>query len=307
MPQFTNVVFTLNNPVAPLVFNDDKMQYLVYQKEEGQEGTPHFQGYCEFKKRLVMNAVKELLGGDGVHIEARRGTQEQAIAYSTKEDTRVDGPWTFGEPKQQGRRVDLEGFAADVKAGKRKRDLYEDNVGIIARYPKFYDQLTMMHRPVRTTELSVTLLYGDTGLGKTRTVMDRYGADDDFFIAPLNNGTMWYDTYDGHTKVLLDDFAGKMSHLPLTSLLRLLDRYPVLVPTKGGHTWWLPNEVYVTTNILPKDWYSWEGRGEHYKALARRFSRVVLYYVPLSSVDPGHVTQDNNTWWKENAPPEALY
>ncbi len=255
-----------------------------------------------------MNAAKDLLGGREVHLERRMGSQAEAIAYCKKDDTRVayTVPIEEGEPRSQGKRIDLEGFKDEVLAGKRKRDLVEDHFGILARYPKFYDQLIMMNRPARTTDLVVHLLYGDTGLGKTRTVMDKFGADPDFYVAPLNNGTMWYDTYDGHRKVLLDDFSGSASHISLCSLLRLLDRYPVLVPTKGSHTWWLPDEVFVTTNLLPKDWYTWGNRGEQYKALARRFHKVSLYYVPLSGTDCGFVEQDA-VWWQENKPVEALY
>ncbi len=306
MARYRNVCFTWNNPEGLLEFDEEKMEYLVYQEEVGDSGTYHFQGYCEFKKQISLGPAKELLGGARVHLEGRRGSQDQAIAYSKKEDTRIDGPYEFGTPRSQGKRVDLEGFKDAVMSGKRKRDLLDDHFQIIARYPKFYEQLTMMNRPRRSTDLVVTLLYGDTGLGKTRSVIDRYGEDPDFYVAPLNNGTMWYDTFDGHTKVLLDDFGGASSHISLCSLLRLLDRYPVLVPTKGSHTWWLPNEVFVTTNLLPKLWYKWENRGEQYKALARRFHKVLLYYVPLSGADCGFVEQDT-VWWEENKPDEVLY
>lgn len=309
MARFRNVCFTLNNPEGLIEFIEDKMRYLVYQEEQGESGTYHFQGYCEFKEAKSLSAAKALLGGDTVHLEARRGTAKEAADYAKKEDTRIahTAPYEFGAISTQGKRIDLEGFKdAVMSGGKRKRDLLDDHVGIIARYPKFYETLTMLNRPSRTTELVVSLLIGDTGLGKTRGVMDKFGTDPDFYIAPLNNGTMWYDTFDGHTKVLLDDFGGASSHISLCSLLRLLDRYPVLVPTKGSHTWWLPNEVFVTSNILPKDWYKWENRGEQYKALARRFHKVFLYYSPISVGDTGCVEQDRS-WWEENKPSEAIY
>ena len=301
MAQYRNVVFTLNNPTGLIMFDATKMEYLVYQEEVGASGTYHFQGYCEFTNRVRMSVVKDLLGGPTVHIEVRRGTQDQAIAYSTKDDTRVAHtiPYEYGQRRLQGKRVDLETFKDLVMAGKRKRDLVDDHYPILARYPKFYDTLTQLNRPTRDLDLRVTLLYGTTGLGKTREVVDRFGDDTSFYVAPLNNGTMWYDTFDGHSRVLLDDFAGAASHISLSSLLRLLDRYPVLVPTKGSHTWWLPNEVFVTTNILPKDWYKWENRASQYLALARRFTSVVMYY------EGGSIEQPP-TWWKENAPDEAI-
>ena len=290
------------------MFDQQKMVYLVYQEEQPVGGTYHFQGYCEFTNKLSLNAAKDLLGGREVHLERRRGSQEQAIKYCKKDDTRVEHtePYEEGEPRSQGKRMDLEGFKDEVMSGKRKRDLIDDHVGVIARYPKFYETLTMMNRPTREEQLVVTLLIGTTGLGKTRSIMEKYGGDDDFWIAPLNNGTIWMDTYDGHTKVLIDDFAGAASHCSLAYLLRLLDRYPVLVPTKGSHTWWLPTHVFVTTNILPKLWYKWENRGEQYKALARRFHNVRMYYESQPGQHSSYILQDT-AWWEENKPDEAIY
>ncbi len=317
MARFRNVCFTWNNPDGEIEWNEDKMNYLVYQEEIAPEtGTYHFQGYCEFKTALVKNSIKNLICGPGnsCHILARRGTAEEAANYCKKEFNE-DGtekrmphcePYEFGTMSQQGKRQDLEGFKDAVIAGKRKRDLIDEHFGIIARYPRFYQTLTEMNRPRRSADLVVTLLYGETGTGKTRFVEETAGADDDFYRPPLTNGTMWFDAYDGQSKVLLDDFAGAASKFTLCNLLQLLDRYPIQVPTKGGHTWWMPNEVFVTTNILPRDWYKWENRGEQYKALARRFHKVLIYYVPVLGVDRCFYEADPN-WWQENKPDEAFY
>ncbi|AJP36354.1 replication-associated protein [Avon-Heathcote Estuary associated circular virus 5] len=308
--KFKNVCFTLNNPGEdPIPFDVEKMHYLVYQREVGANGTEHYQGYCELINQTRFNAVKALLGGGSVHIERRKGSAQEAAAYCKKDDTRAPGAsiQEFGEMHActPGKRNDLKAFVDDVRSGtKRKRDLVEDHAGVLARYPKFYETLTLMARPVRTEELQVILHIGPTGLGKTRTVMDLYAADPGLYVTPLSNGTPWYDHYDGHHTVLLDDFSGRSSHMSLVTLLRLLDRYPVMVPTKGAHTWWCPNTIYVTTNILPSLWYEWGTRGEHYRALARRFTKVVLFYEKLHADDPGMVEQDAN-WWKENCPPEA--
>ncbi len=308
MARFRNVVFTWNDPDGLLFFDSEKMEYLVYQEEQGESGNYHLQGYCEFTEQLRLNAVKDLLGGATVHIERRRGSQAQAIAYCKKEDSRVahTEPYEYGEPRLQGKRMDLEGFKGAVMGGSRMRELLDDHWGVVARYPKFYQTLTLLNRPKRTTDLVVSLLIGGTGLGKTRHVMEKYEGSDDFYIGALDNGTMWFDSYDGQSVVLLDDFSGASSHFPLCSLLRLLDRYPLLVPTKGGHTWWLPNEVFVTTNLLPKLWYKWENRGEQYKALARRFHKVSEYYVSLPGTHSSFIDQDP-VWWEQNKPDEALY
>ncbi len=253
--RYRNVCFTLNNPEDMIMFDHEEMEYLLYQEETGENGTYHFQGYCEFKRQRSLNQAKALLGGDTVHLEPRMGTQSQAIAYCKKPDTRVPHtvPYEDGTPRTQGKRTDLEGFKEAVLGGARQCELVHDHVGVIARYPKFYQTLTSFVRPQRTTDLVVTLHIGDTGLGKTRAVESEFGTDPTFFRTPLSNGTPWYDGYDRHTTVLIDDFSGAASHLPLCTLLQLLDRYPLSLPIKGGHTWWLPDALHVTTNLLPKD------------------------------------------------------
>ncbi len=298
--RYRNVVFTLNNPEGLLAFHEEKMDYLVYQEEVGENGTHHFQGYCEFKTKLSLNTIKQLLGGETVHIEPRRGTQAQAVAYSRKEETRVDGPYEHGNAKAAGKRNDLVAFKNDVQAGKRKRDLIDDHLTVIARYPKLYDTINSK-RPEREETVDVTLFIGPTGLGKSRFVYDKYKGDEELYITPLSNGTMWYDNYDGHKFVLLDDFAGAASHMPLTTLLRLIDRYPVQVPTKGSHTWFFPTHIYVTTNIFPRDWYKWENRAEQYKALARRFSHVIVFQEDAEPLEEG------TDWWAANAPESVHY
>lgn len=307
--RYRNVCFTWNNPSPgdEVVFDETKMKYLTYQLEKGENGTLHFQGYVEFTNPRGLNSVKTLLGCNHIHIERRRGTSRQAADYCQKDDTRVEDTefFEYGELSSQGERNDLESFKDAVKAGKRKRDLVEEHFGTLARYPRFYDTLTSLCRPKREKDLEVVLHIGGTGLGKTRLVMDTHGDSDELFLAPLSNGVSWYDGYDGHKTVLLDDFAGAASHMSLASLLRLLDRYPQQVPIKGGFVWWLPDKIYVTTNILPCDWYKWEKREEQYRALERRFTSVFLFYPKLHSEDLGYVLQDR-TWWKENAPSEAL-
>lgn len=75
--------------------------YFVYQLELAPEtGRLHFQGYLECMGQQTMSRIEALPFFAGrTHLSVRRGTQSQAIAYATKGDTRVDGPWFYGTPK----------------------------------------------------------------------------------------------------------------------------------------------------------------------------------------------------------------
>lgn len=133
MAQSCNWVFTLNNPDAPLVPPDD-CKFLVYQKE--CVSTPHFQGYAVFAKNKRLAAVKKWL--PSAHWEIRRGTHEQAIAYSTKEDSRVEGPWEHGDSRQHaGSRSDITAVRDAIFAGASKRQILDDFPEVAAKYPRF--------------------------------------------------------------------------------------------------------------------------------------------------------------------------
>ncbi len=293
MPGSLNICFTWNNPpnsvdgttVVQPTFHAEKMQYLVYQYEVSDSGTFHWQGYVEFKTQTRYNTARNYLHAPGAHCESRRGTQAQAIAYCKKEPTRVPGfaPIEHGTPRvtSQGQRADLVEFKEAIKEGKRKRELIDDHTTCMAKFGRFYDTVRGLYPPERTIERKIYLLIGPPRCGKTRSVMEQHRGTKrgTLFDMPLCNGTMWYDGYDGHSHVLIDDFAGAASHITLTNFLRVVDPWnPVQVPIKGGFTWWDPDVIYITTNIYPRDWYKWETRVIQYRAMAERFRAVFDFY-----------------------------
>lgn len=258
------------------------MSYLVYQKEIGQEGTPHYQGYVEAKSALALSAVKGRLDLPAIHLEPRRGTQEQAIAYCKKAETRAEGPWEFGEPKEQGKRNDLLALAVLAKDGKRKREAFEEMPATYARYYKNYEHISGLFPPTRP-DVTVTLLVGKPGTGKTRYVHE-HETRDTLWSLPAAT-PMWFNGYDGHEAALLDDFSGNM---PLDLCLRLLDRYALQVPTKGGFVWWVPARVYITSNFRPEEWYDYTARPDHLVALKRRIHTTINFDNPFHLNDlPG--------------------
>lgn len=271
--------FTLNNPKdlqAPGLM--DNIKYCCWQLEKGAEGTPHLQGVVLFTYTPRLPALKKIACMAGAHWEPKRGSWAQAIAYVSKEESRVEGPWTIGAVPSQGARNDIALVKEVAKSRKRVRDMTDEEVIAVRRSPKMWQLLKQEYRPQRGHELQVILLVGKTGCGKTRHVYDQYGGSDDFYALPVSKD-FWFDGYDGESVVLLDDFVGQF---PLAQVLRLLDRYPVQVPVKGGFTWWCPDKIFITSNLHPREWYSWKGREEQYRALCRR---IKLVYEDMVAVD----------------------
>jgi len=71
------------------------LRFAVAQVESAPEtGTLHLQVYAEFKRSLRLTEVYKRIPG---HWEYIRGTRTDAMKYCSKTDTRVDGPWRWGQ------------------------------------------------------------------------------------------------------------------------------------------------------------------------------------------------------------------
>jgi len=78
---------------------------------------------------------------------------------------------------------------------------------------------------------------------------------------------------------VIDEFYGWM---PLDFILRLFDRYPLLVPVKGAHAQFVSKKILVTSNKHPIDWYRNIDQ-VHIPALMRRIE-VVYHYDVLGRI-----------------------
>jgi len=65
----------------------------------------------------------------------------------------------------------------------------------------------------------------------------------------LDEQLKWFDGYEGQRTVILDDF--RKNNMSFSLLLRLLDRYCITVPVKGGYTCWNPLTIIITCTNAP--------------------------------------------------------
>lgn len=166
-----------------------------------------------------------------------------------------------------GARTDLHAVAEMVRQGKTNAEIAEDYPTQMIRYCRHVDTFRSLWPPKREEELKVLLFTGKPGTGKTRMA---YALFPQLYALPVGKD-LWFNTYTGQKEVLIDDFAGNVS---LTSLLRILDRYPVQVPTKGGFVWWCPTVIMITSNVPIEQWYDYSTRQDSLAALKRRIHEI---------------------------------
>ena len=274
--RYRAIVFTKNNPtVEGQVFLETlvsqlPVKYIAFQKEEGEDThTPHFQGYAEFTRQVTHNNLTQSLL-HGAHWETRRGTPQQAATYATKEDTRVDGPWIYGTISEPGKRNDIIDTLATARSeGIRQAALQHPETYVRnARGIERVLNLTA-HRSIR--DVHVTLLYGPAGVGKSNYVWTTEGTDN---LSTVESDLKWFDDYMGQSALFIDEFLGSKSNANTGFLNKVLDRYPLKLPTKGGFTSAQYVRVYIATNIHPKYWFDWFNT-PIYPAFVRRINMVL--------------------------------
>lgn len=222
-------------------------------------GREHWQCYGEFKKKKRWGAIKTLLGG--AHFEPRKGSQREAIVYCQKEGRF----WERGEPLRQGERNDLSGAAQlALNEGLRVASgVLSGQQFSVARNFLTYNEEGRHRKP------RVTWIKGASGTGKSRRAREMAGESDTY---TKNDGTKWWDGYDGHTCVVIDDFRG--SWWPLTYMLALLDRYEFRIEYKGGMRQFLAEEIIITSIKGPTEAYG-DCAYEPVQQLLRRIDEVI--------------------------------
>lgn len=271
-----NWLFTLNNPEGDeLDITEEwkaKIKHLVYQKEMGEEETPHFQGYLELHRPSRLAALKRFL--PRAHWEQRKGTRLQAAEYCTKEETRVSQPMYIGgmpgwkdflnslkkaAPTSKSSELSevLQQIQQALCEGSSTEDIADKHFEVWCRYYRAFEHYQLIKTPPRNHEVCVHVLQGPTGTGKSKWAMDNYPG------AYWKQRSQWWCGYLGQDVVIIDEFYGWM---PFDLLLRLCDRYPMSVETKGGNVQFVARTIVITTNQLPNSWY----RNCYFPAFARR-------------------------------------
>lgn len=258
-----NWCFTINNPLPSDFPNlepsewSDNLKFLIYQSEIGESGTLHLQGYLELKNSRRQAFVKTRL--PKAHLEVRKGSRKQAIAYCLKSDRggQTEDPIVYGfdgtlddlknyVSTKNSRNAQLLAIKEAITNNEPEEKIADDNFELWVRHYRAFREFRLLKSLPRNWEVTVHVAQGPTGTGKSRWAMEA------FPNAYWKQRSNWWDGYTNQSTVILDEFYG---WLPFDTLLRLCDRYPLLLETKGGQVQCQLTTIVITTNSLPCAWY----------------------------------------------------
>jgi len=287
--------FTLNNPngFQPDFACDTNVGFAAWQHETAPTtGTPHLQGVVFLRKARRKDTLNHkyfdnrasfhgLDNPDGAIDYCTRefnadGTRKRTPPSAELPDT---GPWYY--PNADARR-----FAVKAGSHKRKRDydLPRNLPALIAavkdgdipitefRANKDFIATCEMQDLVRTWQTKLLILWGKSGTGKSTLAEHLWPKA---YYAQKEHGTsrsqgkLWFDGYDKHDVVIIDDYHHTLS---LTQFKELTSKNGYLVPWKGSKVPFLAKLIVILSNEGPDDWWPLlrERNDEHYRAAMRR-------------------------------------
>lgn len=261
--------FTLNNPTPEEQAHilgwtaDDSCTLLVVGHEVGAEGTPHLQGIVTFRKAKRLRGVKDLL--PRAHLEVAL-SQKASIAYCRK-DGNMLVDWTSAITKVEAKELVWE----KARAGQSFTSfcLEHTPTKYVMEHYRMAKLVCHASRPIDPAP-TIVWKHGSAGSGKTRCVFEAHPISD--IYRPLSY--KWWDGYDGHPVVLIDDF--RPAWCKFEELLVLLDRYPYSKEIKGGSVGIVATTFYITANAHPAEMF-FGLEGENIAQLIRRITRIEAY------------------------------
>lgn len=286
---------TINNPLdkgythghlKEILSGMKSVIYWCMADEVGENGTYHTHLYLQGRGGINFSTIKKRF--EGGHFEMAKGTAAQNREYvmkagkwenDKKHETQVPDTieeWGEMPVERQGARNDLADIYSMVKQGMTNFEIMEQ----VPDTMLYLDKIEAVRQTLRDEEfaekwrdLEVTYIYGDTGTGKTRYVMEKYGYRNVYRVTDYRHP---FDGYMGQDVIFFEEFR---SSLPLGDMLKYLDGYPVVLPCRYANRQACFTKVYIGTNVCIDEQYPDLQRNnmKDFLAFLRRIHTVKYY------------------------------
>jgi hypothetical protein len=278
-------MLTLNNPETETIESLHKQlcaDYGTGQVEMGESQTRHIQALFWFRNQKRFGALKSAVPAG--HWEPVKNI-EASLKYVVKENTRLEGPWTFGElPVKRNSKDDWEEVFNLAKSGKIEEIPAQIRVQHYSNLKRIEKDFMPMNHQTESTR--GVWIHGNPGCGKTHMIRENFGAEGGLY---LKNNNKWWDGYQGQKFVVLEDVDNSQWRFLVNNMKIWADKYAFIGESKGGQVAPVYQKLFVTSNYSVSSLFEGLAKDESGKnvkrdeqleeAVTRRFDQ---WYMSLS-------------------------
>lgn len=280
-------VWTVNNYIGEPIFNPKYMDYLGWAPQVGDSGTPHLQGYVQFTKPRVMARVVTALKDAGpAHVEAAKGTGQQARDYYAVDEKGTNvgevvehgalDPDAVNTPAKanQGTRVDLKTVEKALREGQPLSLVRAEWPDVFAKYQHWVNWIVSdMDRGERKEVVYPIVLpwcsipkpdpaekkrhwwiWGPPDVGKTHITQTAMAGMKVFSAGPQPKYR--FEGYEHEDIVLFDDCVPTLQEILDATNTWLIQRERVGGKRYSSGYWKVGHcrTLVILANHAPKDW-----------------------------------------------------
>ena len=295
-PQGRKWNITINNPdndgftrerIKEILQSLKSVVYWCICNEIGAEGqTPHAHLYIHCSSAVRFSTLKNLF--PTAHLERAGGTAQENKDYiaktgkwadTEKADTNVEGSFEeWGEiPLERGGKWNVEAAILDrIQDGATNAEILLEFGYLRGLRDVENARQTIRHEEYRNKwrDLEIVYIWGDTGTGKTRSVMDEHGYSN---VYAVNNYKYPFDGYFGENVMLFDEFD---SSIRIQDMNNYLDGYPIALPARYSNKQACYEKVFIISNLDLLEQYKSVQINEPkvWRAFLRRIQKVIRFY-----------------------------
>lgn len=234
----------------------EKASFIVFQLEEGKKnGYRHFQVFCQFSSATRLSSIRKGFTSRGFTVQfiaPRQFSVSSCLAYCSKEQSRIEGPWTKGEAKLPSTDtkevlVDAENQLAEGLTSVDSLLLNPETrpaCRVHLNWLRAIEEAAIREKWSKDDrEVTTHFLFGPPRTGKTWSLTHERFQKGEFYS--VTNWKNPWDSYRQQPVLILDEFE---SQPDFHFLCQILEGYPLELPARYLNRWAAWNEVWIISN-----------------------------------------------------------